>query len=392
MASVAASIAIVFLRRPDQFVAPALFAEEVQVLLAAYAQNGLASILGTVNGYHILASQLIALAAFKISLAAAPVIMAALAIAFICAVVVAIATAPTLLRWPFVCALAGLLVPSDPEVFAVGLYAFWWAGLLLALALLWDGSRGKEWLRVGFIVLGGLSSPLVIPLSALFVLRAALERNRGNIVAALLAVATAAVQADAVRRTGAAAATVALTWSDLPLAVNKFAGLFVSGPRQWFSEEQPGFIVLGFMLAAALYARKHLTWHILLLALACCAACLATMLRLQIYGLDPAHVGPRYFFYPLTFLMWLMVWIASCSHPIVRAMLAAQFVLALTYVEFHLSRRHDPIDWRGELDACARAEQYELPAHTDGNILNVWRVRFTGAQCRRMMDDAILYR
>ena len=61
---VIASVAILFLRRPDQFLSSAIFAEDGRVILYHYAARGLASIIEPVNGYHILATQLIDLAVF----------------------------------------------------------------------------------------------------------------------------------------------------------------------------------------------------------------------------------------------------------------------------------------------------------------------------------------
>jgi hypothetical protein len=388
-ALVIASIAILFLRRPDQFLAPAIFAEDGRVILYHYAARGLASIIEPVNGYHILATQLIDLAAFKISLAWTPEISVALVTAFTCAIVIAIALAPTLLPWRFLCALAALLVPSAPENFAVPLYAFWWAGLLLPLALLWDTGRGMTGLRIAFIVIGGLSSPLIVPFAALMALRAIIERNRNELVAAGVALAVAALQVGTMQSTGAMGGALALHGSDIIVAADRFAGIFVQGPRRWFSEEHPGLIVLGFMAFAALLARKRLTWPIGLLVLAWCAACAATMLRLPVADLDPVRLGARYFFYPLILFTWLMIWIAACSPHLIRAAFAAGFVLALGYVGANFTRRHEPLSWREHVAACARSEQYALPVHTEGKLKDVWAVPLTGTQCRQMIRDSL---
>jgi hypothetical protein len=388
-ALIAATIAILFARRPDQFLSPAIFAEDGRVILYHYAERGLASIVEPVNGYQILAAKLIDLTAFKISLAFAPEISVALTVMFTCAIAIAIAQSPTYLPWPFLCALAALLVPSAPENFAVPLYAFWWAGLLLALALLWDTSRGMTGLRLAFIVLGGLSSPLIVPFAGLMVLRAVVERNRNELVATGVAIAVAAVQVATLRSTGAMGSALALHWSDIPTAADRFTGIFVMGPRRWFSQEHPGAIVLGFMAVAALVAWKRLTWPIGLLVLAWLAACAATMLRLPVADLDPVRLGPRYFFYPLIFLTWLMIWIASISPHVVRLAFAAGFVLALGYVGASFTRRHEPLNWREHVSACARSEQYALPVHTEGKLKDVWTVPLTGTQCRRMIRKSL---
>lgn len=388
-ALVLVTLAVLFLRRPDQFLDPALWVEEGTAVLNGYAHRGLASIIEPINGYHSLTGRLLTLAAFKTSLAWAPEIASALAVAFTCAVVVAIAASPTHIPWPFFCALAAMLVPSDPEVFGVALYSFWWAGLLLPVALLWDTTRGMAWLRAVFIVVGGMSSPLIVPFAALMALRAAVERNRDELAAAGLAVAIAAIQLGTLKITGAIAETRSIGWTDIHAAVNQFAGMFVAGPRRWLSEESPGFIVLGVLTVLVWFARKRLTWYFGLLTLAWCAVCLATMLRAPVQDIDAARAGPRYFFYPLALSMWLMVWVASRSSHAGRALIATGFVLALTLVGSNLSRRHEPLNWRTHVAACARSEHYELPVLFERKAGDVWMVALSGAQCRKMIADSL---
>jgi hypothetical protein len=388
-ALVIVTTAILFLRRPDQFLIPAIFAEDGGVLLYRYAADGFATVVEPLNGYLVIATRLITLTAFKISLAWAPEISAALTLVFTCAIVIAIALSPTLLPWRFLCALAALLVPSAPENLAVSLYAFWWAGLLLPLALLWDTSRGMTGLRLAFVVLGGLSSPLIVPFAVLLALRAAFERNANELTATGVAIAIAAIQISTMQSTGTVAGSMTLHGSDIIVAADRFAGTFVAGPRRWFSEEHPGLIVLGFVAAAAWWSRKRLTWPIGLLMLSWGAACAATMLRLPVADLDPVRLGARYFFYPLILLTWLMIWIAAVSPHLVRAVFAVGFVLALGYVGGNFTRRHEPLNWREHVAACARSEQYALPVHTEGKLKDVWTVPLTGAQCRQMIRDSL---
>jgi len=189
----AATVVILILRRPDQFLHPYIWAEDGEIL-QGYAHRGLASIIEPIAGYYILTSKLISLTALQISVVWYPEIALALTTAFTCAIVVAIALSPTHLRCPSLCALAALAVPTDPENFAVALYSFWWAGFLLVLALLWDTERGFGWLRFTYIVLGGMSSFLAVPFAALFALRALWERRREEYVATAVVAGVALVQ------------------------------------------------------------------------------------------------------------------------------------------------------------------------------------------------------
>jgi len=91
---------------------------------------------GLIHGFPNLISRVITVTSFKLSALHAPAIGVALTTAFTCFVVLCIYFAPTHLRARFVCAAIPLLIPAGPETFAVPLMSFWWAGLLLFLALL----------------------------------------------------------------------------------------------------------------------------------------------------------------------------------------------------------------------------------------------------------------
>lgn len=384
------TVLVLFLRRPDQFTHPYIWAEDGVVVLGAYAERGLASIVEPVAGYHILVSKLITLTAFKTAFIWAPEIALILSVVFICVVVAAIAFAPTLLPCPILCALATLLVPTDPEVFAVSLLAFWWAGLLIVLALLWDNDNGPGWLRMAFIILGGLSSSLAVPFAALFLLRAAVERRRTEYLAALVAITVGAVQAITIRNYAVFADTASFSLAAVPIAADKFAGFFIAGVKGWRIYFYPGFVVLAFMMAAAWIARARLRWHIILLALAWAAVCAATMIRVQIDGLHPTGAGPRYFFYPFVLLTWVSIWIAAKSSTPMRVILAGGYLFGFASAWSGMSRRHDPVSWRDHVEACAQAQTYRLPVHTDGRTNAMWHLTLSGEQCRRMIEAGII--
>jgi hypothetical protein len=198
---------VLFLRRPDQFLHPYIWDEDGTIILKAYLAHGLSSITEPVGGFYVLATKLLTLTSFKLSFVWAPYLAVYLTTAFTCMVIAAIAFSPTHLAAPFLCAVAVLLVPTDAEVFAVSEYGFWWAGLLLIVALLWDTAPARhQWLRLIYIIIGGLSSPIVAITAGLLTIRAALERRASEYWAAGLAVACAALQSWSVYSTNYAAA------------------------------------------------------------------------------------------------------------------------------------------------------------------------------------------
>lgn len=380
------TVAILFARRPDQFLWPQMWVEDGFVTLRAFLEGGARILYQPLNGYLITATKLISYVAFTISVRWTPEIETALAVAFTCGVTIAIAFAPTHLRWPFLCALAALLVPTGSEVFAVSAYVFWWAALLLLLALLWDTDRGRPALRLAFILVGGLSSALIVSLAPLFAVRAALACRRDDTIAAAFAALAAAAQAYAIYTQGAAD-VVAGTFDPLVAwaAVQKFVGGLVCldalGP----------FMLLALALAVW-FLRGRLDRYFYLLAAAYACVCASIVLRMPLdwfLRMDATGEGVRYFFYPFVLLIWLLLWLAHESPSLVRwptvAVIATSIALSLPDMQW----RHDPIDWRAQLDACAKADRYELLVQYLGTGGDAWHAKFTGEECRALLAKSL---
>jgi hypothetical protein len=379
-----ASAAIVFARRPDQFLHPYIWVEEGVYTLRFYAENGWSTLFEPLAGYLLTASKLIDLTAFQVSILWAPEIAAGLAIAFTCAVVVAIALSPTHLKWRYACALAAVLVPSNPEVFGTGSYAFWWAGLLLPLAVLW--SEERQWLRWVYLLVGGLSSPLIGVIIVLLALRLVVERNRRELVATLLAGGATLLQLLGMHAQAAIGVNAITTWptlASLPIIVQKFVGAFFHAHAM-----RTALAIAAIIALLAWTLRSRLDRYFILLVAMFVATAIAMTMRVlpgDLPGLDPFGSGPRYFFYPFILLSWILIWLASVSPRPVQVALAAAFALTLVLAGPRLSRRHDPLDWKQQVLACAQADNYELPIHYIGTAKEMWHVKLTGAQCRLLL-------
>lgn len=385
-----ATLAILFARRPDQFLHPYVWVEDGTYILKAYAERGFASIIEPVQGYHILISKIIALTAFKASILWTPEIQLWLTVAFTAAVVIAIGLSPTHLPWPFACALAALLVPTNPEIFAVSEMSFWWAGLLLILALLWDPDRGAAWLRWLYIVLGGLSAPIIVPICALLGLRAVFERRASEYTATSLAAAAAAVQLiTAYGGVDLRGPKFDLPWFEL--VARQFFGSFLIGgipyPDKFVLAVT---IVFAILFGAAIwFNRARLDRYFVLLALAYLSTCAITVLRHPMVDMHPLVAGPRYYFYPFVLLSWMLLWIAARSGAVTRYGLLAICCWAVLWTGQFLQRRHEQLDWRMHIAACQQSQSYTIPVHSTGELATLWPVPLTGEQCRKLLRDSL---
>jgi len=383
-----ASAAIVFARRPDQFLHPYIWVEEGVYTLRFYAESCWGTLFEPLAGYLLTVSKLIDLTAFQLSILWAPEIAAGLAIAFTCAAVVATALSPTHLRWRYACALAAVLAPSTPEVFGTGAYAFWWAGLLLLLALLWREER--QWLRWVYLLVGGLSSPLIGVIMPLFVLRLLVERDRRELMATLVAGAATLAQLVGMHAQAAIGVHAVTAWpspASLSVIPQKFVGAFFHANAM-----RPGVAIAAAIALLAWTLRSRLDRYFVLLVLALIAVAVAMTMRVfpdELPYIEPFGAGARYFFYPFILLSWILIWLASVAPRPVQAVLAAAFALTLVLAGPRLSSRHDPLNWKQQVLACAQADRYELPIHYFGSAKEMWQAKLTGAQCRLLLARSL---
>jgi hypothetical protein len=375
---------MLWVRRPDQFTHPYIWAETGRVILPAYADRGWASFIEPVAGYQVLPLKLIALTSFTLSFLNAPTIMFAMTVALTIGVTLAVALSPTHLRYPWACAVSCLLIPTGSEAFGVALMSFWWAGLLAFLALIWR--EGHERLRLAYVLIGGLSGPAIIALAPLFALRAAVVRRRPEIIAAGLAIFCAGIQVvssfwavwNVVR-----AKSVPLPWD----VAGKFLGYFFAPQLALSPDRLPMAAVVGCIALLAIGVvlirqREGLHFTFWLLTLAAIAMVASSLLRTPFEAIFPTLTTPRYFFYPFILTSWLLIWLAAEMSHAGKIAVATVFLSTYAQAAPQYRWRHVPIDWRHHIKHCALADTYQILAHTNGQLENAWRVPLTGKQCR----------
>jgi hypothetical protein len=390
MALVMLTIAITIARRPDQFSHPYVWNEEGVDILPSYLAHGFASMFEPLGGYYVLVPRAIWLIALKLDFLNAPTIAVWLGTLVCAAVVVAVAYAPTQLRWPYLCAMAVLCVPTNAEVFGYPLLTFFWTSLLLFLAVIWDVDRGRLWLRAAFIVIAGTSSPLVFPAAALLGLRAIIERQKSEWIAVGIAVACCGFELASPILSSGFNRTFIQSGIDLFAASNMFVGALFLGPRYAFYVPS-GILILVAGTAAIWLARSRLEPAFYLLVLGWLATVAAVLARSQIELLDPlARAGPRYFFVPFVLLTWCTMWLAAVSTVSIRVALLALCATGIVAVLGHMSERDDVFDWHAEISKCLSGPAHTMPVHFFGEASHVYSVSFTQEECRALYEKSFM--
>jgi hypothetical protein len=399
-AIVVATLLILLARRGDQLFHPQVWDEEGVIILRDLINTGPASLFYPIAGYLIALPRLLSFVALSISVTQYPLIATVLGWAFTVAVICALARSPLVLRGGALLALVTLLIPSNAEVYGVPLYAFWWAGLLIFVAALWRPEDSRFGWRLAFVLIGGLSSPIIMLAAPMFAFRGIVFRkNRAELIVGATAVACAALQvitlwrAHIVADKGSmnAAKTIGTTFFG-----QYFAGNVVpAGGALYQAVVAASTILTVLVVGLALWSGRRHAAVMLAVVYLWFGAILLSAARVNVLALHPVLAGPRYFFYPYVFEGWFLVQVAFFAKA---SWLQTGAVVLIAFATINalpvLSRSHDDLHWRDNVLNCAQAgdaEPYAIPVEMDGAAPNAWTLTVTGGQCRRLLShDALL--
>jgi len=364
--------------------------------LPGFFQNGLADLFEPLNGYLVLVPKLITISAVSISFSLYPLISTILAWSVTLGVLYFIATSPIQLRGGLLLALACLLVPSDPEVFGLPLYTFWWVSILLFVVVFWN-DESNDWVtRSVIILIASLSSPVCIVVLPMMWARALwFRRTKLEITLASLLTLCAGTQLWAMHRYPSLVAT-RLHIHALRKIIPKLLGAYTVGnigphkilhQLQWVS----GFLLLLlFLLAVFRDPQSRVKWGMVYLW---CAAVFLTVSRAGIDFIHPIVAGPRYFFYPFIMQSWFLLQIALTESSRLLRWAAWLFLFFAVLNSFPvLGRKQDDLNWRVHVDSCQHYDRYVIPVQFDGRAASAWGLEMTKEQCVSRLAKDPFYR
>lgn len=406
--------AVVVWRRPDQIWHAYVWSEDGSHILWQYMLFGWSCLGETVNGNYVFSSKIINIIAYKISFWYYPEIAALLSNLFIMLMVCLIAYAPTHLKAPWWCAIAALFVKTGAECFGVALYSFWWAGLLLILAVMWRNDR-RFVLRLLCVLVGGFSSPIILVAVLMFVVLAAVTRNKKDIITAVVAFVPFFAQLNRSFGFGGTSVLDLLTFETWFFAVRNFLGTFVD-----MYGSAPALLVWGLVLLAVIvlagfkpaggvkaFIRGNLYYGLLFLWLLFSIA--ASIYRQPLMlGMPEPFFEPyqRYFFYPSILLSWLSIWIIASSGNAFPRVLVKLFLIVVllnfTYLGYYKDMRiahAGDLNWREELCnaiTCEDAEPYPIELYYFGLFKNDYaeklEMRVSKDNYIRLVQESWLYK
>jgi hypothetical protein len=380
-------------RRPEQLVRPYVWVEESHILRNFLADGWLAAV-EPVQGYLILPATALVTLAAELSFVHVPGLMYLFSSAVFATTVLLLVIPDS--RWGdrttrSLMALAASLVPTNPEVFGVLLYSFWWTTLWPLIALGWTQARWA--LRAPILALGALSSPAGAALFVVFAVAYLRGRRACDAIGAGILFVGFVVQGLLTLTSDRGESlTSNATVGNVAEQVLRIGGLFETN---WLELDRGsvalvGLLLLVFLLAAAAYvsavAKRD---EALLMALGAFVYTGLSAVPAQLIT-APDGFGPRYFFLPFIAFSWtLLMLVRTAPGPALRVATVALLCVPLLNLGTTFSRADNTKDanlsWRGELERCATSTERVVPVqiYFDGSY-TVWTMDMTPAQCREL--------
>ena len=378
---------LLYLRRGEQLLSPEIWNEDGTQNFISFLNHGWMNLLEPVSGYLITVPKLITNISLSISALYYPEISTYLAWIFTIFVALAVAYAPTHIKYPSLAAIMIFLIPTNAEVFGLPLYTFWFSSILLFVVALWK-QQEKQFLKYVFLVLGGLSSAVIVLIIPIQIFRILfLKFKKEEVITLVVAGILATVQLSFIVNTNAKSHMPYIDLEFIQLILIKFFAFYAA--RDFISNDVI-LVILGASIVTTIFMylyqnRKDSYLYILLFLLFSSIA--LSVVRLDLTIISPVHGGPRYFFFPYILLSWVLLYIIAQNKKYALFFVPIMFFsVVLSTKDF--SRVHDGLDWKSHLYTCSQSKgTYALPIQYDGNINSAWKMNLKSDQCKELLEN-----
>jgi len=316
----AATVAILFLRRPDAFLNPQFWAEDFLFLMEA-EQGGWSALFTPRVGYLHLLPRTIAGTAAHFDPFLQPIFFSAGAVAVLLVVILSCLSNRHDLPGKPLLALAVVLVPHSGEVFFNPTNAQWIAALALLLTLIKrDASTTFQWISdLGVLVFAGLSGPFVLFTAPFYALRAWQRRSPASGVLFIVIVAAASTQAWFIwqgppDREFVGDFSALSLWANVSyrLPYTLFLGVAARPEFGRGAAIAAGSLIVLFIGVAATRDGPHRRELLVFLGFTALLLASTTLRkRFDLWHFPDLANGDRYFFIPKVLLLWVVVTLAA---------------------------------------------------------------------------------
>jgi hypothetical protein len=390
---------LLYLRRFDQLFHPDVWNEDGMYNIPSYIASGWGNLFEPVQGYLIMVSKLITDIAMSISFSYYPEISTWLTWLFTIVLSLIIVYAPTVIPYRIFAAIMIYMVPAYAEPYGIPLYTFWFAGLFIVLVLLWQENE-QVWFKNILLIIGGLSSPIVLVALPAQIFRFIFLKNKKEETVTLLVMLTiGCIQVYTMLQTGAVGSGKHPLMAfndgyDIDKYVAFFFGKYYLGA--FFMEDYSlwlvnnydlllvgGIILICILLIYLLMHRRDPFIYIFIYLV--CVMLLSVLYRT---GFEYTHLSPRYFFYISIMISWTLLYLAY--HSRAYSFFAVPILILSTVTALGIfSKKSDTLEWRKHIYACKNATTvyYKIPVHFAGSKLNTWSFPLEPKICRALLEN-----
>jgi len=378
---------LLFLRRGMQFLSPQIWNEDGPFNMTSFILSGWSNLIEPTQGYLILIPKLITDISMSISFIYYPEISTYLTWIITILIALLVVYAPTKLKYKVLSACAIFLIPTNAEVYGLPLYMLWFASIILFIVALWE--EGKQpLLRVFLLILGGLSTPVIVVLIPVQLFRlVTMKQKKWEIAVLALSIVISIVQLYFISHHGAGKG-LHVDLKFFETVIDKFFAYYYLN----FFEVNRILLLLGALYLIGLIfvyflQNRHDYYFLILIYL------LTASIALSAVRMDPGILTPifgggaRYFFLPYILLSWTLIYMMAKNKWYETAILPV-LVLALITALQGFCRTHDDLQWRKHIDLCQRSEgKYAIPIENDGKSQYAWHLVLDAKTCKKYIEN-----
>ncbi len=293
-------------------------------------------------------------------------------------------------------AIAIILVPSDPEVFGLPSYLFWFFGIYLIAFAISDYHRQAQKTFVFNLILlfvFGLSGPVGVLLLPIYALRLIQERgrqitNRSYYAFAVNAI-TSIVQISCYFSTQVHDDSLQFNSLKTLLWPIKAMGSYFVGIQEPDLRLITGVGMISLLLIPWLW-RSRFSYLSVSLSFLVVLAAIQTSLRVNTEIIHPTIAAPRYFFIVFVLTGWIITFaIFELLKTLLIRTIVFTFILFLFVVNVDdaIDRRVSDFHWRSYASSCQYFEALRAPVLFDGSYQESWTLDLNKDMCRpRLLD------
>jgi hypothetical protein len=262
--------------------------------------------------------------------------------------------------------------------------------------MLWSDENTNIIKRAIWILMAGLSSPIIIISLPVFFYRIIKFTNRRTeLMLTALASLCAGIQLLVMHfNVNVENQSHNSPLSSLPQILQKYIGQYFYGNHLKEVSSDSLMVISFFFLASLIFfiIKQKDKAPVIILTYLFLASIFISIIRVDISFQHPVYAGQRYFFFPYILISWLLLQMLFSGKRLYLLQIVSLCGLAAGVYNMLpvQNRNHEHIDWQANILSCAKFKMYDIPIHSDGRTQHMWNVPVKGSECAYRLKNDLL--